>query len=196
LRNLPTYVKAGDIIGFSGFYWRSALVNLGSVGIPFWSLSHVGVMAHAPDYMHGKLLLFESNEDSRKCEITGKVGTGVQAHDLQEVVEQYRGRVWYYPLYRPLYWHESTRLTDFLLSAIDRPYDQAGAVRSGGIALSFFESLFREQDLSALFCSETVASAHANIGTFRTTNASRWNPNSLMRKLRRIELVGTPRKMK
>jgi len=190
---IPTDVKPGDIIGFSGFYLHSALVNLGSLGIPFWSISHVGILAQAPD---GRLLLWESSEDDSRCEITGLTGSGVKAHDLTSVVEEYRGSVWHYPLYRPLYSHENSRLTAYLLSVLDKPYDQIGAVRSGGLVLSVIESFFREQDLSSLFCSETVAATYAYLGLFQTVNASRWSPNRLMRRLRRAEIVGAPRRIK
>ena len=36
--------KAGDIIGFSGDSWLSVGINLATYGIPFWSLSHVGIL--------------------------------------------------------------------------------------------------------------------------------------------------------
>ena len=63
-------IKAGDIIGFSGDSWISACVNIATYGIPFWGLSHVGIMGHADD---GRLLLFESTQlDDLPCEITGE----------------------------------------------------------------------------------------------------------------------------
>ena len=50
--------KAGDIIGFSGDSWMSAGINMATYGIPFWSLSHVGIVGEHD----GELLLFESTE--------------------------------------------------------------------------------------------------------------------------------------
>ena len=41
---IPDEIKAGDIIGFSGDSWISTLVNIATYGIPFWGLSHVGIM--------------------------------------------------------------------------------------------------------------------------------------------------------
>ena len=49
---------------------------------------------------------------------------------------------------------------------------------------SWIESLFREQDLHAIFCSEWVAAAYAVTGLYPTDNVSRWNPNRLIRCLR------------
>ena len=94
---IPDEIKAGDIIGFSGDSWISALVNMATYGVPFWSLSHVGILGHAAD---GRLMLFESTQlDGLPCEITGEVFLGTQAHQLEHVVEAYKGKVWHYPAF-------------------------------------------------------------------------------------------------
>ena len=73
----PNDLKAGDVIGFSGQSWISFLINIGTYGIPFWGISHVGIMAHAPD---GRLLLFESTTlEDMPCEIGGECFNGTQA---------------------------------------------------------------------------------------------------------------------
>lgn len=191
---LPDELKAGDLIGFSGRSWISALVNIATYGIPFWSLSHVGVLGHAAD---GRLLLFESTElDNLPCEITGEVLWGTQAHQLEHVVNIYKGKVWHYPLYRSLYSDEDNRLTEFLMGIIGIPYDKMGAFRSAGIGLSFVESLFREQDLTSIFCSEMAAAAYACIGLWATDNVSRWNPNRLARRLRSAGVLRKSRRLK
>jgi len=41
--------KPGDIIGFSGDSWMSATINLATYGIPYWDLSHVGIVAEVID---------------------------------------------------------------------------------------------------------------------------------------------------
>jgi hypothetical protein len=87
-------------------------------------------------------------------------------------------------------------MTEFLLDTIHVPYDMMGAFRSAGIRLSWIESLFREQDLHMIFCSEWAAAALSYIGVFQTDNAARWNPNRLCRHLRRKELVFKPRRLK
>jgi len=186
-------MKAGDVVGFSGRGWISAAVNIGTYGLPFFGISHVGVMANDPD---GRLLLFESSEDDLPCAIFGEKFVGTQAHVLGDVLEVYKGKVYHYPLYRPLYPNEDARLTRFLMETIHTPYDLMGALRATGVGISWIESLFRPQDLSTIFCSEQVASALSMIGVFPTSNASRWNPNRLCRHLRWNGAVGKPRRLK
>jgi hypothetical protein len=187
-------VKAGDIIGYSGNGWISTLVNVGTYGWPHWSISHVGVLANAPD---GRLLLFESTQlDGLPCEITGEVFLGTQAHQLDHVLKVYDGKAWQYPLYRSLYPNEDERLTEFLMETLHTPYDKMGAFRSAGVGLSWIESLFREQDLHTIFCSEMVAAAYSVVGLSATDNVSRWNPNRLIRHLRHREILCKPRRLK
>ena len=187
-------LKAGDIIGFSGESFYSDLINLGTYGIPRWSISHVGIMGEAKD---GRLLLFESSEyGGLPCEITGVPFYGTQAHTLDAIKEVYRGKIWHYSLYRPLYDYERQRLTEFLMATIHTPYDEMGAFRSGGVGLSWIESLFRDQDLASMFCSELVAAAYADVGLWATDNVSRWNPNRLLRHLRRAGVLLKPRRVK
>ncbi len=92
----PNDIKAGDVIGFSGNSWISALINIGTYGIPFSGISHVGVMAHAAD---GRLLLFESTTlEHMPCELSGDCFNGTQAHDLTKILQAYAGKVWHYPI--------------------------------------------------------------------------------------------------
>jgi hypothetical protein len=188
-------VKAGDIIGFSGRSWVSAAINIATYGIPLWGISHVGILANCPD---GKLRLFESTtlDGDIPCEITGKPICGTQAHALDFILGHYDGKAYHYPLYRPLYPNEDERLTEFLIDTIGVPYDMLGAFRSAGVGLSWIESLFREQDLTSIFCSEMVAAAYATVGLFATDNVSRWNPNRLVRRLRRAGILLRPRRLK
>ena len=130
--------KAGDIIGFSGDSWLSVGINLATYGIPFWSLSHVGIVGEHD----GELLLFESTSLSDlPCVIQGKPVWGTQAHRIDECVRTYGGKVWHYPLYRPLYPFESKRLSEFLLEYIGKDYDAIGAFRAGGIGWSWLEGI-------------------------------------------------------
>lgn len=188
-------VKAGDMIGFSGRSWISAGINIATYGIPFWGISHVGIMANASD---GRLLIFESTslDGNIPCEITRKPICGTQAHALDFILQHYQGKAWHYPLYRPLYPNEDERLTEFLIDTIGLPYDAMGAFRSAGVGLSWIESLLREQDLTSIFCSEMVAAAYAMVGLFATDNVSRWNPNRLVRRLRWAEILLKPRRLK
>jgi len=186
--------RAGDIVGFSGRYWISAAVNIATYGIPLFGISHVGIIANSPD---GKLRLFESTslDGDSPCEILGKPICGTQAHSLDTVLQRYRGKAWLYPLYRSLYPNEDQRLTEFLVSTLGVPYDEMGALRSAGIGLSWVESLFREQDLHLIYCSEWCAAAYAVIGLHATANVSRWNPNRLCRNLRWHGILRKPRRL-
>jgi len=185
--------KAGEIIGFSGDSWLSVGINLATYGIPFWSLSHVGIVGEHD----GELLLFESTSLSElSCAIQRKPVWGTQAHRLDECVQAYGGKVWHYPLYRPLYPFESKRLSAFLLEYIGKDYDAIGAFRAGGIGWSWLESKLRRQDLSSLFCSEYCAAAHARVGVFRTDHAGRWSPNRLVRTERRRGILLKPWRLK
>lgn len=188
-------VKAGDIIGFSGRNWTSYGINLATYGVPRIGLSHVGIMARAPD---GRLLLFESTslEGDRPCEIRGEPIHGTQAHCLDSILETYTGSAWHYPLYRPLYPWEDARLTEFLTKTLGTPYDRMGAFRAGGLGLSWIESLFREQDLTTIFCSEWCAAAYAYIGLHPDDNVSRWSPNKFTRHLRWDGILCKPRRLK
>jgi hypothetical protein len=187
-------VKAGDIVGFSGNSWISALINIGTYGVPFWGISHVGVMGHAAD---GRLLLFESTTlENTPCEISHENFTGTQAHLLDDIVRVYDGKAWLYRLYRPLYEYEDKRLTAFLMEHIHVPYDAMAAFRAAGVGLSWFESLLHEEDLAKMFCSEMVAAAYADVGIMPTANAARWSPNLLVRHLRSHEILLRPRRLK
>ena len=187
---VPEEIKAGDIVGFSGRSWISAGINIATYGIPLWGISHVGIMAHAPD---GRLLIFESTSlEDLPCEISHENFTGTQAHLLDDILRVYDGKAWHYPLYRPLYDYEDKRLTEFLMATIHTPYDAMGAFRSAGVGLSWVESLFHPENLHSIFCSEWVAAAYANIGLVPTANAARWNPNHLVRHLRGAEVLLEP----
>ena len=195
---VPYDLKAGDIIGFSGRHWYSAAINICTLGIPYHSISHVGIVSHMLDGCYGgRLLMFEStDEPGDPCEVKGKIVAGVQAHSPYRSIEYYNGKVWHYPLHRRLYLHEECRLTGFLDSMLGLPYDNPGAVRSGGFFFSMLESAFRGQDLSRLFCSELVAASLSATGIFHTTNASRWSPNKLIRRLRLEGIIHAPRRLK
>lgn len=187
-------IKAGDMLGFSGKGFASAVINLATYGVPAWSLSHVALLAKATD---GRLLVFESTSLSDlPCAINGERFAGTQAHELDAVIQNYNGRIYHYPLYRLLYVSEDERLTRFLMETLGTPYDMTGAFRTAGVGLSWIESLLRPQDLTSIFCSELIAAALANIGIFSTSNASRWNPNRLIRSLCWNGIVSKARRLK
>lgn len=190
---LPGDFKAGDILGFSGRGLCSAVINLTTYGLPFFGVSHVGIIGR-----HEKrLLLFESMVNtSMPCVIQGKMVAGTQAHDIKKSIECYNGKVWHYPLYGYLNTKENDTLTTFLLEHIGSDYDTIGAIRAGGVAFSWLESKFRKQDLSSIFCSEYCAAAHQRVGILGTNHASKWSPNRLVRVERRWGILRQPVRLK
>lgn len=186
-------IKSGDVIGFSGKSWHNIFINLCSYGIPYWGISHVGIIGE----YEGELLLFESTTLSNiPCVIQDKPFPGTQAVRLDDRLANYDGRVWHYPLYRRLFSAEAERLNQFLVDHIGISYDHIGAIRSGGQAWSWFESLLHEEDLDSIFCSELCAAAHREIGMIRTDNVSRWNPNRFIRLERRESILAKPWRLK
>ena len=186
-------IKTGDVISFSGFGRKSAFINLVTFGWPFFWASHVGIIGEH----EGEQLLFESTTLSNiPCVVQEKPFKGVQAVRLADRVGTYQGRVYHYPIYRPLFGFESDRLNEFLLSKIGIPYDLHGGMRSATHGLSWLESRFKGEDLNFIFCSELVAAAHARIGLLQTTSASRWNPNRLIRYERRTSILKRARRLR
>lgn len=186
-------VKPGDILGFLGNGLASTIINLGTYGLPFYGLSHVAIAA---DY-EGDVILFESTTlNDRPCYIRKKYVYGVQAHPIPYSIESYPGKIWHYPLIKPLRKYERTRLTEYLVKQLGKDYDYLGAGRAGGKLLAHMESLLRQEELVQLFCSELCAAAHRHIERFDTLNASEWNPNSFTREERRRGILGKPVRLK
>jgi len=190
----------GDIVGFSGDHWLSTAINLATYGIPWWDLSHVGIIGEYtfPDTSVPERLLFESTmaASTLPCAITGQLFSGTQAFHIGPRLQEYQGRIWHYPLCRPLYDFERARLNKFLLDTLHTPYDKMGAFRSAGVGLSWVESLFREQDLASIYCSEWCCAAHTYVGLFRTDSVSRWSPNHFVRTERREHILQKRRRLK
>jgi len=206
-------LKAGDVLGFSGDSWWSAGINMATYGLPWWSLSHVGIVAEVPRYplwpdglpggfylcppRAGTLVLFESTMScSLECYFRDEITKGVQGHKPADRIAEYKGKVWHYPLYRELRLLESERLFHYLLGHLGTNYDAIGAFRAGGIGFSWLESLFRPEDLTSFFCSEYVHAAQKHIGLLNGSSASRWSPNLLVRRERRDGVLLEPRRFK
>lgn len=188
-------LQPGDVLGFSSCDAVGAGINLATMGIPFWSISHVAIVAQsqAPD----RLLLFESTtQHPQACAIQGRVVNGVQAHGPAPRVASYCGKVWVYPISHRLEAVAARQLSRFCHGALGIPYDCLGAFRSR--TLGFWEraALSRREQLNSLFCSEFVAAALRQVGAFPTRNASRWNPNKLLRTLVRRSVLRPPVRLK
>jgi hypothetical protein len=184
---LQLNLKDGDIIGFSGHYWNSDLINLATYGCPRWSISHVGLLARKNP--RSKWLVFEANEEVPwQCAVTHRKHDGVQAHSLDLLLDRYKGKMWLYGLQGEAVskldlGQQWLSLYDSLCNELGTPYDWRGAKRAGGHLWSWVHSLFCKEDTSSLFCSELVAMVLSEFGIFNTGNASKWSPNKLMRTL-------------
>ncbi len=176
-------IEPGDIIGFSGCSFTSDAVNLLSFGLPRWGLSHVGICSYRKEYLGVRL--FDS-----------AAGYGVRHQRFPACVKEYNGRAWLYKLQRPLCGHERGRLEESTQESLGKAYDTAGALQAGGKLWAALQGIARGEDLTTFFCSEFVAEQLSYIGVFNTSNASRWNPNHLMRTLRRLGIVQPPVRIK
>lgn len=186
-------LKPGDIVAFLGRGFESALINVCTYGIPFWGISHVGIIG---EYKN-ELLLFESTTlCDIPCLIQGKPFKGTQACHLEDRLQSYGGKVWHYPLHRRLFDFEATRLNRFLFDHVGVPYDREGAMRAGGNLWNWFASFLYGEDLKLLFCSELCTAAYHTIGLIRTDNVSAWSPNRFVRYGRRERILMKPRRLK
>jgi hypothetical protein len=188
IQQLMATAKTGDVVAFCGNSWLSASINMLTYGVPFLSVSHVGIVCE----VGSDKLLFESlAHPVARCYIRGEYVKGTQAHLLADTTMDC-GRVYLYPISYRLYDDEARRLTDFLLGSVGRPYDVVGALRAGGWLTSLVSARLHREETSALFCSEWVASALCEIGVFQTGNVSRWSPQRLCRVGRHIGVFKRP----
>jgi hypothetical protein len=183
-------VKALDFIGFCGYEPISLAINLGTGGLPPWcGISHIGVIAE----LDREQELWECTTLSDlPCLLQGKCVQGTQVVRLADRIARYHGRVYHYPLYRPLYADESRRLTDFLMSRIGQPYDRREAFESGGwfgIMAMCASTMRVKPSTRSWFCSKESAACTSYCGICPTTDAARWSPNRFIRHLRRRELI-------
>jgi len=183
-------VKAGDLVGFSSYSFVDVIINIATRGIPFYHISHVGIVAN--DTVP---VIFESSRGIKEpCIIQNKRVTGVQAHLLTQRVKSYKGKVWLFPLARELNTAQKVLLQDYLESQIGVQYDTLGAFRSRDLSL-LEKIIFRKADLHSLFCSEYCAEAYKRIGIFgENLDAGSLNPNKLTRICRKLgfNLSGIP----
>uniref|UniRef100_A0A6M3KW56 Peptidase n=1 Tax=viral metagenome TaxID=1070528 RepID=A0A6M3KW56_9ZZZZ len=204
-------IKAGDILGFSGNGWLSFGINLLTYGIPYYNISHVGIVADVDDEdfpgLNKKpgfwtrhptgLFLFESLVfPDPPCLFLLTGAPGVRASNIDESINRSRGRVWHYPCRHNLRPLHSRRLTRFLVDQLGKGYDKIGAFRAAGVGFSWLESLLRKEDLSSLFCSELCAAAYKHIWVMDTDHASKWSPNSFIRYCRKENILLEPKRLK
>lgn len=188
-------IEPGDIVGFSSCDATGFWVNIGTLGIPFWSISHVAIAAAHPST--GQTLLFESTSKcSLHCVIRKRMVSGVQAHYPRARINTYRGKVWHYPLRKRLTTEQSALLTESCVNYLEVGYDAIGAFRSRATPWGWLERHWRPESLQALFCSEYCAAMEREIGVFPTGDVSKWSPNSFCRAMSNRATVKMPGRLK
>lgn len=194
LRGRITDIRPGDVLGFAGCGWWSCAIQVCTLGLPGVSLSHVAIAVGWRG--HRWPLLVEAVAEYREpCAVTGKVLDGVQAHHARSRIRGYEGKVFHYPIARPLQWLEQAMLHGFCRERLGTSYDALGAMLARD---TLWAATHRPaEDLVSLFCSEFVAAALRAAGRLpEETNASEWSPNRLMRRMVRSGIVEKPRRLK
>lgn len=160
-------MQPGGVVAFSGAYLPSWGINLMTYGVPGWSASHVGIIGS-----DGRSL-YEATFES-----------GVAFRPIYPL--NYKGRVWYYELAKPLNSGQWNELHSFLNSQVGKPYDPRGALRAGLKGFSWLMAHLRAETDEQMFCSEYVCRALYLVGVFNPNgNTSRWSPNALIREGKR-----------
>ena len=185
-------IQPGDILGFSGCNWKSSLIRVCTGGC-CGGLSHVGIAVAWPG--HKRPLICESTSlCDLPCVVQGRVVKGVQFHLMRERIATYRGRVWHFPLARPLLPGESAALTSYCRAYLGVEYDRRGAIGARHTFLAWL--LRRSENLDRLFCSEWMVAAMRYMHRFRTDNASAWSPNAAIRTMLREDECKPGRRIK
>lgn len=182
--------RAGDLLFFYGDCWTSRVIQWATRGP-----SHVGIVC--PYHEHGDLLV----ESTTLCDLPdvldGEFRRGVQFQYVKQRIESYKGRVdrlrlvdgWW------LDGNEHSLLCKWLLKQRDKGYDFIGAPISGTRVFKW-TSFMPYPDLASLFCSELCAAVLMRLGRLPLSNASAFNPASLMRAVRRCGTYGAPETIK
>lgn len=194
MRGRISEIRPGDVVGFGGCDCLSVLIQIGTLGWPGLSLSHVGIAVEWPGFRHP--LLVEATALLREpCAVTGKVVDGVQAHYLRSRIVGYPGRVWHYPLAKPLGRIQRDQLYGFCKERLGVAYDALGAWLARD---TLWAATHRPlEDLTSYFCSEFVVAAHRACWILpEETNASVWSPNRLVRMEGREGITRTRRRLK
>jgi len=178
--------KVGDIIGFSSYSCLGFWINIGTLGVPFRDLSHIGIIG--PDGF-----LYESTSLlQRPCAILGNFIKGTQAQHPTFRIRAYKGAVYHYPLNVELQDGQCQALCSFLTDNLAKPYDAIGAFRARTLVTGRVIRwlMKREENLASLFCSEYVMGAYSAAGLHPIDNASNWSPNRAARVLCHEGIIG------
>lgn len=181
-----TLWQAGDLVAFWGRHWKSRVIEAATCGP-----SHVGIII---DYGHRPTLVESTTLCDLPCVIQNTRVQGVQAHYVWDRIANYEGHVRRVPI--TSIWRfsrdESAVLTDLLCQHfIGRPYNLPGALLSGTRVFKW-SRFMPYPDLGSLFCSELVSAVLTRLGRHEHENPTRFNPASLIRRLRECGTYARP----
>lgn len=197
---MPGFVfQSGDLLEFAGRGFTSRVIQIGTCS----RASHVGGIAYVDRWLAGRLsdeldylrphveqgwrdryLLIESTTlNSTPCVLTGKTIKGVQAHDPNQRINDYDGRVWLYRLWPQwkLTVAESNALSTYLLRMIGVPYGELDAAEAGGNILKWLLPKHTTWDIT--FCSKLWCGALERINRNEIKNCAKVHPGGLLRGL-------------
>lgn len=181
--------QAGDILACYGAGWESNVIRWAT-----WGPSHVGIVAPISPDAPNNLVLFESTTlCSHRCLITGEQWNGVQAQRITDRIKDYGGKVQRLSLMPAweLSKDESCLLSHILTKHyVGLPYDMEEALISGTRILKW--SSFLPYPNGHLFCSELVSFCLMRLCRMGHDNPARFNPASMIRRLRREGKYGKP----
>jgi len=168
----------GDVVAFWGRHWKSRVIEAATCGP-----SHVGIIVN---YGNQPMLVESTTLCDLPCAVRGLTVQGVQAHLVGDRIRNYDGYVRRVPIadcWR-LSAEESAAMTAILCRHwIGRPYYTGGAIISGTRLLKWTRFI-PYSDLGSLFCSQLVGAILMRFGRCPLDNAIRYNPASLIRRLR------------
>lgn len=162
----------GDLIAFSGNGLVSRIIRWRTRS----KISHVGVVSRINEGAN-RVMVHES---------TSLRGTkGVQTNRLSQRIQEYNGKVYWYPLSpKSRRCLDLQRFWEFLWEQDGKPYDFWQAPMSATLFCA-------REDFGKLFCSELVAGAWEAGGLLKRVNASEKTPDDLCK----MNLFNSPRKL-
>jgi hypothetical protein len=175
--------KAGDIIAFSGHGILSRLIRCATCG-PY---SHIAVVGRHP-CSDRRLVVYESTSQSpRPCLISGEIVSGVQCHELDEVLGDHGGG-WHFPLTAPLDDFEGEVISGWCVDRLGSPYDFSDAIAARSAGLGWLRNAVARwcgcaSDDAEWICSDLVASA-LHRGNRYPERRGHVSPSGLIRELR------------
>jgi hypothetical protein len=186
--------RPGDVVACWGADFASRLVSLATSsllaprGLRF-APSHVAILCESSDpHIHEPLWIESTTLCGHRCEIRRAHVRGVQAHRIENRLQDYWAAGGRAELYRLTEIDELTDGESESLTALSEwclarnlSYDLAGALISGTRALRFTRCL--QRDLERVFCSELIAAILQRLCRMNREDPTRFHPGRLLRRL-------------